>query len=179
VTGSGPGQHGVVSTDLATRVASATFPTTRVREGYAVDEVDAFLARVAAALRAGEPVAQMVEEARFRPVAFKRGYDMGAVDALLDEVTRGSTHPADVRPATETRRTPLQLVRDARFRPASRGEHGYDMGQVDALLDALEAELVAGRPVGALVGRARLTRRRKGGYAEEQVDDLLAELIDQ
>ncbi|WGX97471.1 DivIVA domain-containing protein [Nocardioides sp. L-11A] len=68
------------------------------------------------------------------------------------------------------------LIREARFRPV-RIAHGYDMGQVDELLDRLVEELDAGRPVRPLVKDATFgTTRWREGYHQTDVDTLLTEV---
>ncbi|WP_436697782.1 DivIVA domain-containing protein [Nocardioides sp. BYT-33-1] len=69
------------------------------------------------------------------------------------------------------------LIRAARFKPV-RIVHGYEMGDVDDLLERLAMAIDAGRPVRPLVAGAdlRLTRWREG-YARPEVDALLAEVL--
>jgi DivIVA domain-containing protein len=64
------------------------FSAVRLREGYAVDEVDDFVDRVMATVN-GLPVsrpvtADEVRRVQFRPVRLTEGYDMEEVDAFLD-----------------------------------------------------------------------------------------------
>lgn len=66
-----------------------SFTRTRLREGYAIAEVDAFLARVRGSLdgTAAVPVtAAQVREQRFATVRLREGYDEHEVDAALDEI---------------------------------------------------------------------------------------------
>ncbi len=73
-------------------IASVSFATTRLHEGYAISEVDAFLKTVRNAIRkweAGERgglVAVDVVNARFTPVKFFKAYNEMQVDDFLDEV---------------------------------------------------------------------------------------------
>ncbi|HZX05650.1 DivIVA domain-containing protein [Kribbella sp.] len=65
------------------------FTPVRLREGYAVDQVDDLVDRVMATVN-GQPVsrpatAQEVREVQFRTVRLTEGYDMSEVDAFLDE----------------------------------------------------------------------------------------------
>lgn len=64
------------------------FSTTRFGEGYAMDEVDAFLDRCERALlhRDGSLTAQEALGQRFTPTRFQEGYSMQEVDDLLDAV---------------------------------------------------------------------------------------------
>lgn len=67
------------------------FTTTRLREGYSIDEVDDFLADVLRRLVPGRPdgaLAEKIREARFTPVRLRVGYDMGEVDQYLDDLHR-------------------------------------------------------------------------------------------
>jgi DivIVA domain-containing protein len=90
--GSGGGPRASAMTAAA--VEAAVFTQTRFREGYDLEEVDAFLARCAASIRWAEggsrpsdPVtADDVVAARFRPTKFRAGYDQDQVDDLLDRI---------------------------------------------------------------------------------------------
>lgn len=66
----------------------AALPVTSFREGYDRDEVDAFAARVAAAIdgRDGALAPEDVLDQRFQATKFREGYDQDAVDDLLDRV---------------------------------------------------------------------------------------------
>ncbi|MBV6726345.1 DivIVA domain-containing protein [Nocardioides daeguensis] len=67
-------------------------------------------------------------------------------------------------------------IRDARFTPV-RFVPGYDMGEVDQLLDRLVEALDAGRPVRSTIARAVFTATRfREGYRRADVDALLAEV---
>jgi DivIVA domain-containing protein len=64
------------------------FSTVRLREGYAIDEVDEFVERVMATVN-GLPVsrpvtADEIRRVQFRPVRLSEGYDIVDVDAFLD-----------------------------------------------------------------------------------------------
>ncbi|MGY4643972.1 DivIVA domain-containing protein [Cellulomonas sp. URHB0016] len=92
----------------AHQVLSATFSATKFREGYDQDEVDDFLDRVVATLRAREAGSALggavtvadVDGLRFQLTKFREGYDMTEVDALLDRVreTLGGTAPGVGQP---------------------------------------------------------------------------------
>jgi DivIVA domain-containing protein len=78
---------------LARDVTEKRFTPTRFRDGYAVDDVDAFLERVHATLTAyeggtafGVLSATDVVNARFHPTKFRKGYSQDEVDDFLDEV---------------------------------------------------------------------------------------------
>lgn len=70
-----------------------------------------------------------------------------------------------------------QRIRDVRFTSLT-FRRGYDMDQVDDLLDALEAAAREGRSLAAIVAGAqlRLTRLRPG-YAIDEVDAFLADIV--
>ncbi len=65
---------------------SAEFPTVVGRESYRCDEVDGFVAALTDALQHDPPAMAPyeVDDARFHPVRWRRGYDMAAVDDYLD-----------------------------------------------------------------------------------------------
>jgi DivIVA domain-containing protein len=76
-----------------------------------------------------ESYGDLVEEittARFNPVRLREGYDMAAVDALLDRLVAalGRGEPADA------------LIDDAELGRV-RLREGYDIGEVDAFLARL------------------------------------------
>ena len=67
-------------------------------------------------------------------------------------------------------------IREARFAPV-RFVTGYDMGEVDDLLDRLVAALSAGQPVRPLIADVAFsTTRMREGYRRADVDALLAEV---
>lgn len=75
-------------------VLTHTFPTTRLRQGYDVMEVDDFLDRVIAAFRYYETggaqgsrmPAHEVRSMKFPVTKFREGYELDGVDSFLDEV---------------------------------------------------------------------------------------------
>jgi DivIVA domain-containing protein len=78
---------------LARDVTEKRFTPTRFRDGYAMDDVDAFLERVHATLTAyeggtafGVLSATDVVNARFHPTKFREGYSQDEVDDFLDQV---------------------------------------------------------------------------------------------
>lgn len=89
-TGPGAGTHSPVPglTGAALRARAAAFPQTSFREGYDIDQVDAYVAQLAAVLDGSSPpvTADEVLHARFGYTKFRAGYDQDAVDDLLDEV---------------------------------------------------------------------------------------------
>ena len=84
---------------MSTSVSHDThFRPTRLRAGYAVDEVDAFVEAVEDALRSPMPRLDAADVAwqRFTPVMMKSGYRMDDVDDYLTEaehLLRDRGHP--------------------------------------------------------------------------------------
>jgi DivIVA domain-containing protein len=78
----------------AAEVSNYRFSPTKFREGYNVQQVDAFLERIRVALenieqRPGSPVGLTpaeVQGARFGVTKFRAGYDQDEVDGVLDAV---------------------------------------------------------------------------------------------
>jgi len=66
-------------------VEEARFDPVRFRASYEMKDVDDLLDRLAAAFRAGTPVADLVAEARFATTKFREGYAIDQVDRFLDE----------------------------------------------------------------------------------------------
>jgi DivIVA domain-containing protein len=85
-TPSGPASGALSGAALRERASAV--PRTKFREGYDIDQVDAFVERAAAALDGtGAAVAPAdVLNARFKATKFAEGYDQDAVDDLLDQV---------------------------------------------------------------------------------------------
>jgi DivIVA domain-containing protein len=68
----------------------------------------------------------------------------------------------------------ITQIEQARFTPV-RLRSGYDMGEVDQLLDEIVAALSAGRPVEPLIDGARITTVSfREGYDMAEVDALIA-----
>lgn len=76
----------------SSEIASISFSTTRLHEGYAIAEVDAFVDSVRKAMQKWESghtgglVAEDVMLARFTPIKFFKAYDEIQVDDFLDDV---------------------------------------------------------------------------------------------
>lgn len=74
-------------------LSSVRFTTTKIREGYSRDEVDAFIETVRETLqyweggRAGKLSSDSVAATRFAPTKFRTGYDQDEVDDFLDDVS--------------------------------------------------------------------------------------------
>jgi DivIVA domain-containing protein len=70
----------------------------------------------------------------------------------------------------------VEHVRSVQFTPV-RFRESYDMQQVDAFCDQLEASISAGKPIGPMVETARFTlARMREGYEREEVDSFFAEV---
>lgn len=78
-----------------------------------------------------------IREAEFRTTGLRAGYDVDEVDRFLDELIAAVGRGEDVS----------GLVDQARFSPVKR--KGYEMSEVDALLDR-----IAGRPTGRALRNA-------------------------
>ena len=78
----------------AAELRAVRLTTTKFREGYDQEQVDAFIARAATALdehRRGivpSLTADDVENAKFAATKFREGYDQDETDDLLDRVIR-------------------------------------------------------------------------------------------
>lgn len=135
------------------------FTRTRLREGYSIADVDAFLEHARESLagdRADPLTPAQVREQRFRTVRLRAGYDEDEVDRALDEI--------------EAR---LVGLRDSRVDAPSFG------GQVPVPVDRFavaraeaEVKAPAARPAGE---RFDLVRR---GYGRDEVD-LVVDRVDQ
>lgn len=72
-------------------IATMTFATTRLHEGYAIAEVDAFVEKIRLAIRNWESgfavslAAEDVRHAKFTPIKFFKGYNELEVDDFLDD----------------------------------------------------------------------------------------------
>lgn len=84
--------YGKGSAMHSSEIASISFDTTRLHEGYAIAEVDAFVESVRKAMKkwesgvTGELVAADVMLARFTPIKFFKAYNEIQVDDFLDDV---------------------------------------------------------------------------------------------
>jgi DivIVA domain-containing protein len=85
---------GVTAEQLGGYVERASFATKLGRRGYQQGEVDALLARIAEAIRAGEPLAELVRRTQLTPVRLEDGYDKSQVDDFLAAVVDLDPHAA-------------------------------------------------------------------------------------
>lgn len=160
----------------------------RLRSGYATDEVDEFfdLARRAYEDQLAEPLSgRDVRAMAFEIV--RGGYSTGAVDAALDRLEAAfvARNRQEFVAARGQQAWMEQLADGARtlygrltrpdgekFAPARRAEPGYEPTDVDALCHRLVAYFDRGEPLTAREVRSATFRRRGGakGYAEGPVD---------
>lgn len=94
-----PDAERVSADQLSDYLVRAHFATTLGRRGYRQAEVEAFLVQLAEAVRAGEPVADLVRRHRFSQVRLEDGYDESQVDEFLAAV-------ADLDPLSEAPAAP-------------------------------------------------------------------------
>lgn len=78
------------------------FVQVRLREGYAIDEVDAYVEHITSALSLDDPdlTADEVDAVRFQPATLGAGYDMAQVDMWLYQVAAELRARASGEPPT-------------------------------------------------------------------------------
>lgn len=173
---------------LARWLEGLRLPTTRLREGYEVSDVDAFLAGVRDDLVRQVPLDRgRVDGAVFRPTRLSTGYAMGATDAALAQLAQrldGLRAPS-ASPSGDVADRPVAdpglaaWVAGLRFATTEWTRQGYDQQQVDRLLAGVRADLEGpgpppdpGRVRAPTLDRVRATP----GYDVAAVDAALAEL---
>jgi DivIVA domain-containing protein len=183
---------------VAERPAEKRFPGVRMREGYDLAEVDAFVDHIRASLGT-TLTADEVRHIQFTTVRLRFGYVMQAVDEYLDEVlaqVNAGPAPAPAAAAAtpagavdavaaEQSTTEWRESLDERYallkvadRP--RGQRfersglakGYEADQVDAFVDHVRGTLTSSL-TRAEVANVRFTAAR-GGYRDHEVDAWLA-----
>lgn len=165
----------------------------RRHRGYAVPQVDAFLARVEAQLADPPPAGSgRVSAAEIRRAGFELvpgGYAVAEVDAQLDRleqrVVEAAEGAGDEEPDLARRRDAVRRLLGGPpgrcFPRAARLRRGYSRGEVDAFVATLLADLgdTSGRPsLDPSDVRAAVFHPRRGGYDEGAVDDALDEVVD-
>lgn len=168
----------------------------RLSTGYDPDEVDDFFEYARAVYEGRQP--GPFGSADIQAVSFeliRGGYDTHEVDAALDRLETAFTvkdraaFVAQRGPqawmehvAAEARSLYPRLNRPPleRFAPAGRAEAGYDMDDVDALLDRLVDYFDRQVPLTAAEVRGATFRRRRGrdAYAEGPVDAYLSRAVE-
>lgn len=162
---------------LARKVARVRFTPVRIREGYAMDEVDSLLERVEDALLEGRPVAPLIAGAKLTTVHTREGYEKHEVDEFLAKVSeRDATTPSDDGAYAGDPEVVAQIsaadFEQALFRKR------YDMDAVEHLVDELlETAMQGGSLSGYLNGaQLPLAGRFQPGYPVPDVDRFLASL---
>lgn len=163
--------------------------------GYDRKQVEAFLVRADLALNGAFPTLTAAEIRRAGFELVHRGYQIAPVDEVLDEMELQAVLLA----AATSRRGRLDPVAEAeylrkelaapymrRFPRLRFPRRGYDIDDVDEFLDlvatALDAAIasVAADVGGLTVADVRTVafRPKRGGYAEEAVDDTLDRVVE-
>lgn len=145
-----PAADGTPHLDAAS-VRTAAFPL--VKRGYAVDPVDAALARIEDAFAARDREAAVASTGT--RVWVERARDDAQL--LLDHLSR---------------------PRGRRFARAGWLRFGYRTDEVDLVADRLVEYFETGRPITVDQVRAVAFRMQRRGYREEQVDAILDAVID-
>ena len=157
----------------------------RFRRGYDVAAVDALVLRVNGVI-SGDPSVEPITADQLRAITFpaeRGGYEETAVDAVIDQlIALLPPAPGAARAAPAAGADPLtghipDQVRDPRFATTAL-RSGYDLGEVDALIDRLNAAfaLTDSRDraaVGRILEGLRSTtlHTARGGYDLQQVDE--------
>ena len=160
----------------------------RLRKGYHRHQVDAFLNQVEVSLSGvfPAPTAAQIRQAGFEMV--HGGYDTQAVDAALDQLeervlvrqgaTGGRRGRVDVAGEAAFLREELAAPYMKRFPRASALRRGYDVDDVDEFLDLVLAALDGTATLTVEDVRSAPFRPRRGGYAEDAVDDTLDRVVE-
>jgi DivIVA domain-containing protein len=162
------------------------------RRGYHCRQVDVFLERVEVSLQGDLPpmAAADIRRAGFELV--RHGYAVAAVDARLDDLeerallVEGATSGRRVRSDPDT---DVQFLRDQlnepymrRFPRSGMLRRGYDLDDVDGLVDRVLARFngVNNTDQDLSVEDVRTAgfKPRRGGYAEEAVDEMLDRVVE-
>lgn len=162
--------------------------------GYVCSQVDGFVARAVDALAGDSAIPSAFSPRAIRRAGFDfgwGGYDVAAVDRFLDGLEQRAVtlriagrDPRVVRAELQGEiarlRTLLAGDDGERFARAAPVATGYDVAELDAFAERLLTRLDA--PAGAGIDpddvRFVLFTRRRGGYDEDAVDDVLDIVID-
>jgi DivIVA domain-containing protein len=167
----------------------------RFAKGYDRKQVDAFLVRADLALQGALPsvTASEIRQAGFELV--RRGYQVEAVDEVLDEMelqavllAAATSRRGRVDPVAEAEflRKELSAPYMRRFPRVRFPRRGYDLDDVDEFVDrvctALDAAVasVAADTGGLTVAEVRTVafRPKRGGYSEDAVDEALDRVVE-
>jgi DivIVA domain-containing protein len=163
------------------------------RRGYHRRQVDEFLAKVELSLQGNLPpmAAADVRRAGFELV--RHGYTVALVDARLDDLeervlvvegqTSGRRGRTDLESDMEFLRDQLGQAYMRRFPRSRMLRRGYDLDEVDAFVDRVLARFEAQSDNVARQLTVEDVRRtgfkpRRGGYAEESVDEMLDRVVE-
>jgi DivIVA domain-containing protein len=175
-------------------VTHRQFPRTSLwRRGYHRRQVDEFLAKVELSLQGTLPPMAAADIRRTGFELVRHGYLVAVVDAHLDEleervlVVEGETSGRRGRTDPES---DVQFLRDQlrqsymrRFPRSRMWRRGYDLDEVDVFVDRVLARFEAQNDKEAIqltVEDVRTTgfKPRRGGYAEESVDEMLDRVVE-
>ncbi len=168
----------------------------RLRKGYAPDQVDALFAQAREAYEGGRESG--LTPGQIHAAAFdleRGGYAVAEVDGALDrleaafvakaraEFVAAHGQQAWMEHLAERARTlygRLSRPDGDRFAPGERGTYSYDADDVDALCARLVAYFDRGEPITSEEVRHAAFRRRRGrdGYAQAPVDAFLSRAVE-
>jgi DivIVA domain-containing protein len=160
----------------------------RLHKGYHCRQVEAFLNHVEVSLSGvfPMPTAADVRQAGFELV--RHGYDVAAVDAALDALEErvlaaeqalgGRRGRANTEGDVEFLRGELDAPYMKRFPRAKTLRRGYDIDDVDELVDRVVASLEGKEHLTVDMVRSAAFRPRRGGYQEDAVDDMLDRVVE-
>jgi DivIVA domain-containing protein len=170
------------------------FPrTSRWRRGYHRRQVDEFLAKVELSLQGSLPPMASADIRRAGFELVRHGYTVQLVDAHLDKLeervlvveaeTSGRRGRTDPESDIQFLRDQLGQAYMRRFPRSRMLRRGYDLDEVDAFVDRVLARFEAQNDNEArhlTVEDVRKTgfKPRRGGYAEESVDEMLDRVVE-
>lgn len=165
----------------------------RWRKGYHRKQVDAFVSSVEVSLSGMVPMPTATEVRRVGFELRRGGYETQVVDAALDQLearvlavqrmSAGRRGRPDPGADAEVLRQELAGSYMKRFPRAGVLRRGYDLDDVDDFVDRVLASLdvdesVGGHALSVDDVRGVAFRPRRGGYAEEAVDDALDHVVE-
>jgi DivIVA domain-containing protein len=165
----------------------------RWRRGYHCRQVDAFLASVERSLDGTQPpmAAADIRRAGFELV--RHGYSVAAVDLHLDDLeervllieaaTSGRRGRSDSETDVQFLRGQLDKPYMRRFPRSSMFRRGYDLDEVDRLVDRVLARFSDVNNPSAVELTVEDVRTagfkpRRGGYAEQAVDEMFDRVVE-
>ncbi|GAA2103440.1 MULTISPECIES: DivIVA domain-containing protein [Brevibacterium] len=168
------------------------------KSGYDPAQVDSFFKRARESYSRETPQPGDLDARAVRTVGFdlvRKGYHVGVVDAALDRLEDAFAKQARDRMVAQSGEQAWvneltraagslrgRLVREPgeRFNRAEKGTVGYDVTEVDALCDRINAYFTQGQPMSVDEVRRVLFRTRKGeqAYDEDQVDAFIDRVVE-